>query len=53
MAVSDLFSGLLPEVWRAPGFPEFIRRMGLADYWDEFGPPDNCKKAGNGDYTCE
>ncbi|PZO09399.1 MAG: hypothetical protein DCF27_05680 [Lysobacteraceae bacterium] len=53
VAVSDLFSGLLPDVWKAPGFPEFIRRMGLADYWDEFGPPDNCKKAGNGDYTCE
>lgn len=53
MAVSELFSGLVPEVMHAPGFPEFIRKMGLADYWDEFGPPENCSKSSNGDYTCE
>jgi len=47
-------------VWRegravrtAPEFAGFVRRIGLAAWWDVNGPPDLCRKAENGDYACE
>jgi Tfp pilus assembly protein PilF len=45
-----VFTGLVPGVWTSPAFP---RKTGLAAYWDEFGPPEQCRKDGNGDYRCE
>ncbi|MCX7033077.1 MAG: tetratricopeptide repeat protein [Arenimonas sp.] len=48
-----VFTGLVPEVWTSPAFPEFLRKTGLAAYWDEFGAPEQCRKAANGDYRCE
>jgi TolB-like protein/Tfp pilus assembly protein PilF len=48
-----VFTGLVPGVWTSPAFPEFLRKTGLAAYWDEFGPPEQCRKDGNGDYRCE
>jgi Tfp pilus assembly protein PilF len=44
---------MAPEVWTSPLFPEFLRKTGIAAYWDEFGPPDHCRKLDNGDYRCE
>jgi len=44
---------LVPEVLVSPTLPDFLRRTGLAAYWDEFGPPDHCRKQDNGDYRCE
>ena len=44
---------LYPEVWASPVFPEFLRKSGIAAYWDEFGPPELCRKLANGDYRCE
>lgn len=44
---------LNPEVWASPGFPEFLRKTGIAAYWDEIGPPSHCRKAANGDYRCQ
>ena len=41
------------EIRTAPEFAEFTRRSGLAAWWDVNGPPDLCRKAGNGDYRCE
>ena len=38
---------------RAPEYPEFARRTGLAELWDAYGPPDRCRKAPNGDYLCD
>ena len=46
-------SRLIPEVWASPVFPEFLRKTGIAAYWDEFGAPEQCSKAENGDYRCE
>jgi TolB-like protein/Flp pilus assembly protein TadD len=37
----------------SPAFPEFARKVGYAALWDEFGPPDLCRKDANGDYRCE
>jgi TolB-like protein len=51
----------LPSVWTAAGrnaralpeFSSFLRRSGLAEYWDRSGPPDLCAKSERGDYVCE
>jgi len=37
----------------SPAFPDFARKAGLAELWDQYGPPDLCKKDSNGDYRCE
>ncbi|MCX7034155.1 MAG: hypothetical protein NT046_09325, partial [Arenimonas sp.] len=37
----------------SPGFAEFARKLGYAALWDQYGPPDLCRKDANGDYRCE
>jgi TolB-like protein/Tfp pilus assembly protein PilF len=44
---------LVPEVYASPAFPGFLRKTGIAAYWDEFGAPEQCHKAADGDYRCE
>jgi TolB-like protein/Tfp pilus assembly protein PilF len=44
---------LYPEASASPAFPAFLRDTGIAAYWDEFGPPEHCRKLDNGDYLCE
>jgi hypothetical protein len=44
---------LVPEVYASPAFPGFLRKTGIAAYWDEFGAPEQCRKDANGDYRCE
>jgi TolB-like protein/Tfp pilus assembly protein PilF len=44
---------MVPEVWASPAFPDFLRKTGLAAYWDEYGAPEHCRKLENGDYRCE
>ena len=53
LVLAELFSPLLTDARRAPQFAEFARRMGLAAYWDAYGPPDLCRKNAAGDYVCE
>jgi TolB-like protein/Tfp pilus assembly protein PilF len=36
-----------------PQFPEFLRRIGLADLWEQHGPPDGCRRLAPRDYACE
>jgi TolB-like protein/Flp pilus assembly protein TadD len=51
----------LPFLWASAGrnarvlpeFSTFLRRSGLAEYWDRSGPPDLCDKGERGDYVCE
>jgi len=50
---AEVLGGLIPTALGAPEFAEFARRMGWATLWDEFGPPDLCHKAPNGDYVCD
>lgn len=42
---------LTANLWYA--IPEFARKMGYAALWDQYGPPDLCRKEANGDYRCE
>jgi len=37
----------------SPAFPEFARKVGFAELWDQYCPPDLCKKNDQGDYVCE
>ncbi|MBL0028107.1 MAG: hypothetical protein IPO95_03120 [Rhodanobacteraceae bacterium] len=53
LVMGELFGAPLAEVRRLPEFAEFLRRFGLASYWDEVGPPDQCHKDARGDYICE
>jgi TolB-like protein len=49
----ELLGSRMTGALRAPEYPEFARRTGLAELWDAYGPPDQCRKAANGDYQCD
>jgi TolB-like protein/Tfp pilus assembly protein PilF len=36
-----------------PEFPAFLRKMGLYALWDQYGPPDLCRKTDKGEYVCQ
>jgi tetratricopeptide (TPR) repeat protein len=36
-----------------PEFPAFARKVGFAELWDKYGPPDLCKKNAADDYVCK
>ena len=41
----------LPEVGafrRLPGFAELVQKLGLVDYWKQYGWPDDCRPVGDG-----
>jgi len=38
---------------RLPRFKEFARRIGLVDYWREYGWPDFCRPFGENDFECD
>ena len=38
---------------KLPQFSEFVRKIGLAAYWDKYGPPDGCQRKSPGDYVCD
>ena len=41
------------EVRRTPTFKNFVREIGLVDYWNEFGWPDLCHPVGDDDFVCD
>jgi adenylate cyclase len=43
------------EVRQLPRFKEFVREIGLVEYWNRFGWPDNdiCRPIGNDDFACD
>jgi tetratricopeptide (TPR) repeat protein len=43
----------LREVRQTPRFKQFVREIGLVDYWNKFGWPDICHQLDNGDFECE
>jgi TolB-like protein/tetratricopeptide (TPR) repeat protein len=44
---------LYPDAWASPAFPDFLRKVGIADYWDRVGAPSHCRKDATGDYRCQ
>ena len=39
------------EIRRDPRFGEIMKRVGLVDYWKQYGPPDDCRLDGE-DLRC-
>ena len=31
---------------RLPGFPDLMKKVGLVDYWKQYGWPDDCRPVG-------
>jgi adenylate cyclase len=44
---------VMKEVRQLPRFKEFVREIGLVDYWTKFGWPDPCRPVGDGDFECD
>jgi adenylate cyclase len=44
---------VMKEVRQLPRFKEFMREIGLVDYWKEFGWPDLCRPIGDDDFVCD
>ena len=38
---------------KLPQFPEFARKLGLSELWDQRGPPPGCRRLARGDYACD
>jgi TolB-like protein len=38
---------------KLPQFPEFVRKLGLAELWDQRGPPPGCRRLAPADYACD
>ena len=44
---------IMKDVRQLPRFKEFMREIGLVDYWNKFGWPDLCRPVGDKDFVCE
>ncbi len=44
---------VMTEVRQLPRFKEFVKEIGLVDYWSKFGWPDLCRPVGDDDFVCE
>jgi hypothetical protein len=51
--IFNIWYPTMHEVRQLPRFKEFVREIGLVDYWNEFGWPDICHKLENGDFVCD
>ena len=38
---------------KLPRFKEFVRQIGLVDYWKQYGWPDVCRSFGENDFECD
>lgn len=52
MALSLWHPGMR-EVRRLPGFKQFVRDIGLVDYWRQYGWGDHCKPTTGDDFECQ
>jgi adenylate cyclase len=52
-ALSLIWHPLMKEVRQLPRFKEFIREIGLVDFWNKFGWPDLCRPIGDDDFECD
>jgi len=49
----DYWLPVFHEVRQLPRFKEYVREIGLVDYWNEFGWPDLCRPVGDDDFECD
>jgi adenylate cyclase len=50
---SFLWYPVMREVRKTPRFNKYVRKIGLVDYWKEFGWPDLCRPVGDDDFVCD
>jgi len=48
-----IWAPVMREGRQLPRFKEFVREIGLVDYWNEFGWPDICRQLDEGDFECD
>ena len=51
--LSWLWSKWGADARKLPQFPEFARKLGFVELWDQRGPPDTCRRIAPGDYACD
>jgi hypothetical protein len=51
-ALYQIWYPVMHEVRQLPRFKEFVKEIGLVDYWNEFGWPDLCHPVGDDDFVC-
>jgi len=49
----NYWTPIFHDVRQLPRFKEFVREIGLVDYWKEFGWPDLCHPVGDDDFECD
>ena len=42
IAIGSMWSPVMQPFRQDPRFQELVERLGLIDYWKQFGPPDGC-----------
>ncbi|MBW2567579.1 MAG: hypothetical protein JRE24_12070 [Deltaproteobacteria bacterium] len=48
-----IWAPVMRKVRQLPRFKEFVREIGLVDYWKEYGWPDLCRPVGDDDFVCD
>jgi hypothetical protein len=48
----QLWRPVFREMRRLPDFKDFVRELGLVEYWREFGWGDFCRPTGDNDFDC-
>jgi hypothetical protein len=51
--INNYWRPLFKKVRQTPRFKALVKKIGLVDYWNEFGWPDICHKLDNGDFECD
>ena len=50
---SDVWSRFGKDARALPQFGAFLRRTGIAAFWDRYGPPPGCRRNADASYVCE
>ena len=51
--LSLIWAPVMKEVRQLPRFKEYVREIGLVDYWKQYGWPDLCHPVGDDDFECD
>jgi hypothetical protein len=48
-----IWAPIMREVRQLPRFKEFVKEIGLIDYWKKYGWPDLCRPVGEDGFVCD
>jgi adenylate cyclase len=48
-----IWAPVFQEIRQLPRFKEYVREIGLVEYWKEYGWPDLCRPVGDDDFVCD